>query len=174
MFVCAGESEQFDFAKPIGIGLIDAAISLTRLCISSQPEEIVFVGSAGSYGEIALLQIIESCRATNVENSLFNAAAYSPIEHKVSCETLTDAPIVNSSNYITTDSSLASYYLARNIHLENMEFYAVAKVADAFGIPFRGIFCVTNYCDAEAHESFLKYHPKAMEKLTDYIEKERL
>lgn len=173
MFVCAGESEQFAFAEPIGIGLLDAAIRLTRLCIESLPEEIVFVGSAGSYGEIPLLQIVESCRAANIENSLFNAAAYSPIEHTVSCETFPDAPIVNSSNYITTDATLASHYLARDIHLENMEFYAVAKVAEAFGIPFRGIFCVTNYCDREAHASFVKHHREAMEKLTDYILKER-
>jgi hypothetical protein len=32
MFICAGESEQFDFALPIGIDMVDVAINLTRLC----------------------------------------------------------------------------------------------------------------------------------------------
>jgi len=28
MFICAGESEQFDFAIPVGIGMTDVAINL--------------------------------------------------------------------------------------------------------------------------------------------------
>ena len=32
--VCAGKSEQFDFAQPVGIGMTEAAINLTILCMS--------------------------------------------------------------------------------------------------------------------------------------------
>ena len=169
MFVCAGESEQFDFAVPIGIGLLDAAIVLTRLCLEKNPEKIVFVGSAGSYGAVNLLEIVESSRAVNIESSFLNAGSYSPIEHYVSCETLPASLIVNSSNYITTDKSLSPQYLERNIQIENMEFYAVLKVAKKFGIPAKGIFCVTNYCDANAHVDFLANHEESKRLLAHYI-----
>ena len=169
MFVCAGESEQFDFAKPVGIGLMDVAINLTKLCKEQKPEFLHFVGSAGSYGSYQIFDIVTSSRACNIENSLFNARAYSPIENSVSCETIDNEIIINSSNYITTDSSLGKAYEARNIYLENMEFYAVAKVAKAFGIPIQGTFIVTNYCDSNAHEDFLKHHQEAMIRLTKYI-----
>ncbi|HHS92343.1 MAG TPA: purine-nucleoside phosphorylase, partial [Campylobacterales bacterium] len=33
MFICAGESETFDFAKPMGVGMIDMTMNLTKLCI---------------------------------------------------------------------------------------------------------------------------------------------
>lgn len=60
MIVCAGKNEQFDFALPVGIGMIDVAINLTRLCLSQKPKFILFVGTAGSYGEKKIFDIIES------------------------------------------------------------------------------------------------------------------
>jgi len=119
--VCAGKSEQFDFAQPVGIGMTEVAINLTRLCLTKKPKFILFVGTAGSYGEKKIFDIIESKTASNIENSFFTGGSY-------------------TSNYITTDKSLGKYYLAQNIHLENMEYYAVLKVAQAFGISAGGIF----------------------------------
>ena len=169
MFVCAGKSEQFDFAIPIGIGLIDASIALTKLCIEQKPNHIHFVGSAGSYGRYQIFDIIASSKASNIENSFFNAQAYSPIENIVSCETIMNEIMVNSSNYITTDDSLGEAYQEENIFLENMEFYAIMKVAQAFDIPAMGTFIVTNYCNASAHKDFLKNHQEAIRRLTKQI-----
>jgi len=170
VFICAGKSEQFDFAIPIGIGMIDVAINLTRLCISKKPEFLFFVGTAGSYGEKHIFDIVESKTASNIENSFFKAKAYTPIDNLVStAEDVSRETIINSSNYITTDKGLGKLYLAKNIHLENMEYYAVLKVAKSFGIPAAGIFIVTNYCDKNAHRDFLKNHKEAMYKLTQYI-----
>ena len=170
MFICAGESEQFDFAIPIGIGMTDVAIKLTKLCISQKPEFLFFVGSAGSYGEKKIFDIVESKTAANIENSFFNANAYTPIDNLVStAEDVSRETIINSSNYITTDKNLGKHYLSKNIHLENMEYYAVLKVAKSFGIPAAGIFIVTNYCDENAHKDFLENHKEAMDRLTQYI-----
>ena len=170
MFVCAGEIEQFSFATPIGIGLIDTAIRLTKLCEERRPEFIMFVGTAGSYGKHRIFDIIHSKSASQIENSFFVNNSYTPIENlistadDVSCET-----IVNSSNYITTDSSLSSYYLKRGIGLENMEFFSVMRVAQKLGIPVAGIFIVTNYCNSQAHSDFLSNHKEAMQRLEMYI-----
>jgi nucleoside phosphorylase len=169
MIICAGESEQFNFAKSMGIGLIDISINLTQECITNRPKSILFVGSAGSYGNKKIFDIVESNSATNIENSFFNANSYSPIDNTILQKNITDKIFVNSSNYITTDFNLAKSYLSKNIEIENMEFYAVVKVAQKFNIPVRGIFIVTNYCNKNAHKEFLRNHKEAMQKLTEYI-----
>ncbi len=173
MIVCAGESEQFDFALPVGIGMIDVAINLTRLCVSQKPKFILFVGTVGSYGEKKIFDIIESKTASNIENSFFTGGSYTPIDNIVSTsEDVSRETLVNSSNYITTDKSVGKFYLAQNIHLENMEYYAVLKVAQSFGISAGGVFIVTNYCDENAHKDFMDNQKEAMRRLTEYIKRE--
>ncbi|HEY9190137.1 MAG TPA: purine-nucleoside phosphorylase [Sulfurovum sp.] len=172
MIICAGEREQFDFAMPVGIGMTDVAINLTRLCLSQKPKFILFVGTAGSYGEKKIFDIVESKTATNIENSFFTGGSYTPIDNMVStAEDVSRETIVNSSNYITTDKKIGKAYLSKNIHLENMEYYAVLKVARSFDIPAAGIFIVTNYCDENAHQDFMDNHKEAMKRLTEYIQK---
>ncbi|MBA1420837.1 MAG: purine-nucleoside phosphorylase [Epsilonproteobacteria bacterium] len=174
MFICAGKSEQFDFAVPVGIGLIEVAMNLTKLCLSQKPEFLFFVGSAGSYGEKKIFDIVESKTACNIENSFFNAGAYTPLDNMIStAEDVSRETIINSSNYITTDESVAKHYLSKNIHLENMEYFAVLKVAEAFGIPAAGIFIVTNFCNKDAHKDFIDNHKEAMERLTTYIKESK-
>lgn len=173
MLVCAGESEQFDFALPVGIGMTDVAINLTRLCLSQKPKFILFVGTAGSYGEKKIFDIIESKTASNIENSFFTGGSYTPIDNIVStAEDVSRETLVNSSNYITTDKSVGKFYISQNIHLENMEYYAVLKVAKAFGISAGGVFIVTNYCDENAHKDFMDNQEEAMRRLTEYIKRE--
>ncbi|MGB5506116.1 MAG: purine-nucleoside phosphorylase [Sulfurovum sp.] len=174
MIICAGESEQFDFALPVGIGMTDVAINLTRLCFSQKPKFILFIGTAGSYGEKKVFDIIESKTAANIENSFFTGGSYTPIDNMVStAEDVSRETIVNTSNYITTDKSVGESYLSKNIHLENMEYYAVLKVAKSFDIPAAGVFIVTNYCDENAHKDFMDNHKEAMLRLTKYIKESK-
>ena len=170
MFVCAGNSEQFDFATPIGIGMVDAAINLTRLCLKQAPTSLTFVGTAGSYGRKEIFEIVESHAASNIENGFFDGKTYTPIENSVSIiEDVSRETLVNSSHYITTDAASARQYLENNIDLENMEFYAVLKVAKVLGIPAKGILIVTNYCHADAHKEFIVNHDEAKRLLSEYI-----
>lgn len=175
MIICAGKSEQFEFAMPVGIGMMEVAINLTKLCTSQKPKFLLFVGTAGSYGEKKIFDIIESKTAANIENSFFSGGSYTPIDNVVSTtDDVSRETLINSSNYITTDKSMGKHYLAQNIHLENMEYFAVLKVAQAFGISAGGIFIVTNYCDENAHEDFIKNQKEAMTKLTKYIKEKPL
>jgi nucleoside phosphorylase len=172
MIICAGKTEQFDFAVPVGIGMMEVAMNLTRLCIAEKPNFLLFVGTAGSYGEKKIFDIVESKTAANIENSFFTGGSYTPIDNVVSSvEDVSRETLVNSSNYITTDKTLGDHYMAQNIHLENMEYFAVLKVAQSFGISAGGVFIVTNYCDENAHEDFLKNKKEAMDKLSAYIKK---
>jgi len=179
----------------MGIGLIDMSINLTKLCLNTPPPFIFFVGTAGSYGEHKIFDIVESKTASNIENSFFNAKAYTPIDNMVSAYGGTESTspsvpnlrrsssasslngshvsretIVNSSNYITTDENLSPFYLKNNIGIENMEYFAVIKVAQHFNIPVAGAFIVTNFCNADAHKDFIKNHKEAMAKLTAYMQ----
>ena len=187
MIVCAGNIEQFDFAKPVGIGLENVAINLTRMCMLEKPAFLFFVGTAGSYGDKEIFEIVTSQKATQIEQSVITEDAYTPLEEGVegiaSLEEMAEIhsffkdqnvsreTVVNSSNYITTNETAGAWYRQRGIHLENMEFYAVLKVAKAFSIPVMGIFVVTNYCNKKAHSDFMKNHQEAMARLTEYVEK---
>ena len=170
MIICAGKSEQFDFAMPVGIGMMEVAINLTRLCEAKKPDYIFFIGTAGSYGEKKIFDIVESKTASNIENSFFSGKSYSPIDNVVtSLKDVSRETLVNSSNYITTDEKIGKYYAAQNVQIENMEFFAVMKVAQFYKISAGGIFVVTNYCDENAHDDFLKNQKEAMKKLDAYV-----
>jgi len=171
MIVCAGRNETFNFAESIGVGLIESAINLTRHCLFNKPDFILFIGSAGSYGEYKLFDIVESKRASNLELSFLSNNSYTPLDNVLESEnkmTKNDT-IVNSSNYISINSELTKQYNQYGIGIENMEFFSVLQVAREFEIPVAGIFVVTNYTNENAHDDFLKNHKKAMDKLTSYL-----
>ncbi|NPA60975.1 MAG: purine-nucleoside phosphorylase [Epsilonproteobacteria bacterium] len=169
MIISAGDIESFHFATPIGIGLVDSAINLTKICIESRPDSITFIGSCGSYGRLNIFDIVDSTSAYNIESSLFKLNSYSPIENRAGVSSKVS---VNSSNYITTRDDISREYLSIGIDIENMEFYSVLKVAEKFNIPAKGVFIVTNYCNGDAHRDFLKNHKKSMKLLIEYIERE--
>ena len=172
MIICAGNSETFDFATPMGIGLIECTINLTRLCLFDKPEFLLFIGSAGSYGKENIFDIVESKTAANIELAFLCNDAYTPLNNVVSTNTNNKKDIiVNSSNYITTNEDLAKKFLQLGIGIENMEFFAVLKVAEEFDIPAGGVFCITNYTNKNAHEDFIKNHEKAKELLSLHVKK---
>ncbi|RDU70183.1 purine-nucleoside phosphorylase [Helicobacter cholecystus] len=185
MFVCAGNGEEFEFAKSIGVGLVESAMTLSQLCSCKNIESLVFIGSAGSYDkEVKLLDLFVSDYATQIENSFLQDKSYTPIPQEikltqnVSCETIQkifslDLPqaIVNSSNYICVDSNYALNMKKKGILLENMEFFSVLSVARRFNLPALGVFCVSNYCGENAHQEFLKNRGKVIEKLKSVVER---
>ncbi|PNV84473.1 MAG: purine-nucleoside phosphorylase [Sulfurimonas sp.] len=173
MIICAGNNETFYFATPMGVGLIESAINLTRLCLFDKPEFLLFIGSAGSYGEHKIFDIIESKTASNIELGFLNSDAYTPLDNVISTntdQTKRDV-IVNSSNYISTNEELTKKFLNLGIGIENMEFFAVLKVAQEFDIPAGGVFCITNYTNKNAHEDFLKNHEEAKKILEQHVKK---
>lgn len=172
MIICAGNNENFDFALSTGVGLIETAMNLTRLCLFDKPEFLLFVGTAGSYGNSKIFDIVESKTAANIELGFLNSDAYTPLDNVISTNTVDKKDIVvNSSNYISTNEELTKKFLSLGIEIENMEFFSVLKVAQEFDIPAGGVFCVTNYTNKDAHKEFLKNHEKAKELLTKHVQK---
>jgi len=171
VIVCAGRNETFSFAEPIGVGLVESSINLTRTCLFNKPDFFLFVGSAGSYGEHEIFDIIESKRASNIELAFLTNDAYTPLDNVLESENkfAKNDTIVNSSNYISTNEELCKKFQEFGVGAENMEFFSVLQVAKEFEIPVAGIFVITNYTNKNAHEDFMKNHKEAMEKLTKYL-----
>ena len=86
MIICAGRNETFAFAHPIGVGLIESAINLTRMCLFDKPDYLLFVGSAGSYGNYKVFDIVESKRASNIELGFLTQSAYTPLDNVLESE----------------------------------------------------------------------------------------
>jgi len=172
MIICAGNNEHFSFAQPTGVGLIETAMNLTRLCLFDKPEFLLFVGTAGTYGDAKIFDIIESKTASNIELAFLSSDAYTPLDNVVTTNTTEKKDIVvNSSNYISTNATLAKNFLKFGVGIENMEFFSVLKIAQEFNIPAGGVFCVTNDTDENAHKDFLKNHTKAKELLEEHVKK---
>lgn len=170
---CAGEIESFKYAQPIGIGVVNSAINLTKSILFDRPDSILFIGSAGSYGDASMFDLLSSSIAANVEISYLDRHSYTPIDNVIDLKSknVPRETIVNSSNYITTSKKHASKFLELGIRYENMEFYSVMSVAKRFEIPAYGLFVVTNYCFESAHEEFLKNHKEAISILDNYLKK---
>ena len=173
MIVCAGKNELFDFAYPIGVGLIESAMNLARLALFDKPEFLLFIGSAGSYGAHNIFDIVQSRGASQIELSFFDNNAYTPIDNVITSDGLQilHETIINSSNYITTTKKYWPPFLRYDIAAENMEFFSVMRIAQEFAIPAGGIFVITNYCDEDAHKTYMQNYKKGMEILEEFIRK---
>ena len=172
MIICAGNNETFECATPLGVGLVEMAMNLTRLCLFDKPEFLLFVGTAGSYGKHEIFDIVESKTAANIELAFLQKKAYTPLDNVVSTQTDgTKDVLVNSSNYISTDAELVKKFLSFGVEIENMEFFSFLRIAQEFDIPAGGVFCVTNYCNENAHADFLKNHDEAKALLSAHVKR---
>ena len=142
--------------------------------LNALPSEIIFVGSAGLYKDGEVFKIYESSVAANIEISSLEHKSYSPIESEIASVVPRGTCKVNSSNFITTDRNLAHELFDRGYFLENMEFFAVLKVAQKFQIPAYGIFVATNFCNKNAHEDFIKNHEQAKKELEKYLKQKEI
>jgi len=166
--ISSGNKEIFNFATPVGIGLIDSAINLTRIVLFDKPDIIFFIGTAGSYGKLKVFDIIETSSASNIEQCLITKSCYTPVNNMILSDVSRET-IINSSNYITTNVYISKKYLELNIDAENMEFFSIVKIAKKFNIYIRGIFIITNYCNENAHKDYIQNINKAKEKLIKYL-----
>ena len=142
--------------------------------LSALPSEIIFIGSAGLYKDGEVFKIYESSVAANIEISSLENKSYSPIESEIASVVPRGTCKINSSNFITTNQNLAHELFDRGYFLENMEFFAVLKVAQKFQIPAYGIFVATNFCDKNAHADFIINHEQAKKELEKYLKQKEI
>lgn len=174
MIVCAGRTEVLSYALPIGVGLIESAVTLSKLLTENSVKRLCFVGTAGSYGDIGIHETVASTSCSQIELSSIDKLSYTPIILKsaqklsdVSRETLKAFKFVeaNSSNYICSDFVSAQKFKSAGLQIESMEFFSVLWIAERLNIEAIGLFYITNFCDNNAHKEYLQNLPKALEAL---------
>jgi nucleoside phosphorylase len=174
MVICAGNGEDFSFATSIGMGLVQSTMTLSKICATKRPKYFVFIGTAGSYGEHKIGDIITSYNSSNIELSFLQDKSYTPIEENViSVDGMKSDCIINSSNYISTDEKLTKKFLPLGIGAENMEFFACVNIAKALNIACKGVFYITNYTNKNAHKDYMQNKDIAKEKLTKFLYKNK-
>ncbi len=169
MIICAGANESFKFAKNIGVGMVESAINLTKLCLEFKPKKLVFVGTCGIYEKGEILKIYRSSHAFNVEFSKLSANFYTPAISEINLNVSQETYRINSSNYICQNKKAAKEFANLGLDFENMEAFSVLSVAKKMQVKAECILCATNFCDENAHEDFLKNHEKAKEKLENFV-----
>lgn len=123
---------------------------------------------------LQLLEIYESAHCFNVEASKLTNAFYSPAECEINLNVSYETKKCNSSNYICTDENVAVRFADLGLELENMESFAVLSVAKRFGISATCFLCATNFCDKNAHQSFLQNHAQAKKNLEHFLQEKNL
>lgn len=123
---------------------------------------------------LKLLEIYESAHCFNVEASKLTNAFYSPAECEINLNVSYETKKCNSSNYICTDENVAARFADLGLELENMESFAVLSVAKRFGISATCFLCATNFCDKNAHQSFLQNHAQAKKNLEYFLQEKNL
>lgn len=123
---------------------------------------------------LQLLEIYESAHCFNVEASNLTNDFYSPAECEINLNVSYETKKCNSSNYICTDENLAARFADLGLELENMESFAVLSVAKRFGISATCFLCATNFCDKNAHQSFLQNHAQAKKNLEHFLQEKNL
>lgn len=171
MILCAGRSENFNFAKQIGVGLVEAAIGAALLAKDST-EPLIFIGTAGSYnvntadiGSTVFVQ--KACQFELRGESLFPQEIAVNIPDFVSRETTWS--ICNSSSYITTSQEDAILFSKLGADIENMELFSVFSVAKKFNLQAVGILYITNVCNENARSDYAKNLPSAIKALNNVI-----
>ncbi|MEO1942440.1 MAG: hypothetical protein ABGW77_06065 [Campylobacterales bacterium] len=177
LLLSAGRSEIIPGTVPVGVGFLEAGLQLARLLERGEWDEVLFLGTAGSYGKVPPFWLIESWVGVQWEVGWVEGKGYSPIELKVASPRpksrlkLPPLPkvegVLNSSHYITTDWRVGQKFLKLGAIGESMEHFGIIRVGTLTQIPVRGLYLVTNYTDSEAHLSYRRNLPKALEILTE-------
>lgn len=123
---------------------------------------------------LQLLEIYESAHCFNVEASKLTNDFYSPAECEINLNVSYETKKCNSSNYICTDENVAARFANLGLELENMESFAVLSLAKRFGISATCFLCATNFCDKNAHQSFLQNHAQAKKNLEHFLQEKNL
>lgn len=174
----ANKPDKIIFIGTCGLYQKDDKKGLNAVNLSENGKIKENLGAKNIAGEsqkpLKLLEIYESAHCFNVEASKLTNAFYSPTECEINLNVSYETKKCNSSNYICTDENVAARFADLGLELENMESFAVLSVAKRFGISATCFLCATNFCDKNAHQSFLQNHAQAKKNLEHFLQEKNL
>jgi nucleoside phosphorylase len=145
-------------ARPAGVGLVEAGIGATRAIAEERPRAVIFVGTAGSYGEDAVGRVIVARRVKLVSTAAARAEGYLPSIMPAVLDT--DAGLRRALRLpaadvacplaITSRAAAARRLAAHSgCAVENLELFAVGRAAQ--GLPFAAVLGISNRVGPRAH-----------------------
>lgn len=154
--------------EPMGIGLVDAGIGLTRCIMTHRPSHVLALGTAGASPRSGLVigDVVVGQSVRLVEPAVVEGRAAVPFAAEATFDAdMVDAifsagarqcAIVNTLG-VTTDDALAAK-LAVLGPVEHLEAYAVARSCHALGVPCTVVLGIANIVGAQGREQWRANH----------------
>jgi adenosylhomocysteine nucleosidase len=175
--VAALESEYFSIQGPIekiyytGIGKINSARLTTELILTTKPDLILNVGTAGCLSKNLLGEVF------GIKEVIERDMVAEPLAPRGTVP-LSDQPPLLKSNFGTTrcatgDSFVTSkdqWLLDNHVDLVDMELFAIAKVATHYDVEWKSIKFASDLADENAAAHWNDSLEKANEKISEMIE----
>lgn len=168
--------------QPAGIGVVDAAVGASRALAELGPAELLFVGTAGSYGaQPAIGRVVVGHTLHLVSTAQARGDGYlppplvqrAPTDAGIRRALLRAAPAPSRTRAvavdvatpvaITTSPALARLHVrSSGAAVENLETFAVARAAAAAKVPFGVVLGISNRVGPRAHEQWRRHQDAAM------------
>ncbi|MEU8693740.1 nucleosidase [Streptomyces sp. NPDC048665] len=178
LIVVAAEAEAacFDDTFPVlvtGMGKVRAAVELTLALSSARPREIVNVGTAGSLrdlpcGVVEVSQVIQHDLPDEVLHRLSGVHYSRPLTVRPE-----PGPTLATGDAFVADGRTRAL-LAERADLVDMEGYAIAAVAERFGVPVRIVKYVSDQADESAEREWPEAAAVASGALADWMRRHLL
>ncbi len=141
---------------PLGVGVVAASIATAALLARERLDGVIFVGTAGAYGDIPIGTVVTARTIGLVSGTATLGLGYVPLAPApLETQLRADVRLVDVATLvaITTDVGLAAR-IGATWQIEHMEAYGVAAACAAVGVPFGAVFGVTNRVGPGAHEEW--------------------
>jgi nucleoside phosphorylase len=170
---------------PVGIGAIDAAVGAAQAIAAARPERVIFVGTAGIYGQgrparAAIRTAVVASELFCASSAVLRGDGYLPGPMVLRVETsrrlrpllaacASDGnghgrePLPVASPLAITRSAALGRRIAAatGAAVENLETFAVARAAEAAGVEFGAVLGIANRVGPTGHEEWLRNQREA-------------
>jgi len=163
--------------QPVGIGAVEAAAGAATALARQAPGAVVFVGTAGSYGETPSLDAVAIARELHLASGSVTASrAYfpEPMRRRAAADTTLRRALVEAGGGAAIEADVASPLgitssrpLAARLAattgatVENLEAFAVARAAAEAKVPFGAVLGIANRVGPAAHRQWLQHRETA-------------
>jgi len=154
--------------QPAGIGAVAAAAGAAEAIARARPRAVVFVGTAGSYGDTpAIGAVAVARRIILAATAVLRGEAYlpGPMPHELTTDAglrralrrsrRTHVADIATTLGITRRRPLATRLSATGATVENLEAFAVGRAAARANVPFAAVLGIANRVGPRAHREWL-------------------
>jgi nucleoside phosphorylase len=165
-------------AEAVGIGIVDAAIGITRCVIRHEPTDVAFIGTCGSLRGFAVGEAVVAESVMLVDPSIDGgrAVAVSPLVCSLQATDLGDALVgagarrvkVANTIGVTTNAELAMT-LSRAYDVEHLEAFAIARAAMTTRVPCTIVLGVANEVGPTGSDEWKKNHADVSARMAERL-----